>query len=57
MGIKDKAKNTAQKTRGAAKEAAGKHTDDHELEAKGKKDKTEGDLKNAVEKVKDALSK
>jgi len=55
MGIADKAKNAAQKTSGQAKEMVGKHTDNRDLEAEGKKDQVAGDLKNAGEKVKDAV--
>ncbi len=55
MGIDDKIKNTAQKIEGQAKEAVGKHTDDRDLQAEGKKDQVSGDLKNAGEKVKDAV--
>ncbi len=54
MGILDKAKNAAEKYTGQAKEAAGKHTDDPELQAEGRKDQISGDLKNAAEHVKDA---
>ncbi len=55
MGIVDKAKNTVEKAVGEVKEAVGKHTDDHDLQAEGKKDQVSGDLKNAGEKVKDAF--
>ncbi len=55
MGIADKAKNAGQKLSGQAKEAVGKHTDNRDLEAGGKKDQVAGDLKNAGEKVKDAV--
>jgi uncharacterized protein YjbJ (UPF0337 family) len=54
MGIVDNAKNTAQKAAGEVKETVGKHTDNADLEAEGKKDKTAGGLKNAGENVKDA---
>jgi len=56
MGIVDKTKNAAQKAVGEVKEAVGKHADDADLEAEGKKDQVAGDLKNAGEKVKDALT-
>ncbi len=55
MGIVDKAKNTVEKAAGEIKEAVGKHTDDQDLQAEGKKDQISGDLKNAGEKVKDAF--
>jgi uncharacterized protein YjbJ (UPF0337 family) len=51
----DKAKDKAQEARGHLKETAGKATDDRSLQAKGKKDKTSGNLKQAGEKVKDAF--
>lgn len=56
MGIADKAKNAAQKRAGQVKQAVGRRTDNTELQAKGRKDQVAGDLKNAGEKVKDALS-
>ena len=40
---------------GKAKEAAGKATDDEQLEAEGKVDQSKADLKQAGEKVKDAF--
>jgi uncharacterized protein YjbJ (UPF0337 family) len=42
------------KTTGAVKEKAGQMTGDRDLEAEGKVDKTEGDVRSAVGKVKDA---
>jgi uncharacterized protein YjbJ (UPF0337 family) len=55
MGLEDKAKNEADKLVGKGKEAAGKATDDRSLEAEGRRDQAKSDLKNAGEKVKDAL--
>jgi len=55
MSSVDKAKNKAQEVKGRVKEAAGKASDDRSLEAKGKADKAAGNLKQAGEKVKDAL--
>jgi uncharacterized protein YjbJ (UPF0337 family) len=55
MGLTDKAKNTAQDAKGKVKEAAGKTTDNHRLEAEGKADQTKASLKQAGENVKDAL--
>jgi len=55
MGLADKAKNEAQKVAGEVKEKVGRHTDDDDLQAEGKKDQVAGDLKNAGEKVKDAF--
>ena len=56
MATTDKAKNTAQKAKGKAKEAAGKVTGNDKLRNKGKADQRKGDLKQAGEKVKDALA-
>jgi uncharacterized protein YjbJ (UPF0337 family) len=53
MAVVDKAKNKVQETKGAVKEAAGKATNDKGLQAKGKREKTSGNLKQAGEKVKD----
>jgi uncharacterized protein YjbJ (UPF0337 family) len=57
MSSVDKVKNKAQEAKGHVKEAAGKATDDRSLEAKGKKDKGAGNVKQAGEKVKDAFRK
>jgi uncharacterized protein YjbJ (UPF0337 family) len=53
----DKAKNKAQEAKGHVKDAAGRATNDKSLEAEGKADKVAGNLKQAGEKVKDALKK
>jgi len=42
------------KVTGTVKEKAGQMTGDRDLEAEGKVDKTEGDVRSAVGKVKDA---
>ena len=55
MGLMDKAKNAVEDLTGKGKEAAGKATDDHSLEAEGKTDQGKADLKDAGEKVKDAF--
>ena len=57
MGIVDKAKNTAEKLTGQAKEAVGDATNDDQLKAEGKKDQAKGSVKNAVEDVKDVFKK
>lgn len=57
MGIVDKAKNTAEKLVGQAKEAVGDATGDKDLQAEGKKDQATGSAKNAVEDVKDVFKK
>jgi uncharacterized protein YjbJ (UPF0337 family) len=55
MGIVDKAKDKAQTAKGDVKEKAGRATNDRSLQAKGKGDKVAGNLKQAGEKVKDAV--
>jgi uncharacterized protein YjbJ (UPF0337 family) len=55
MATTDKARNTAQQAKGKVKEAAGKVTGNDKLKNKGKMDQRKGDLKQAGEKVKDAL--
>ncbi|WP_433015279.1 CsbD family protein [Kribbella sp. CA-294648] len=55
MGIDDKAKNAADAVKGKVKEKAGDATDDRDLQAEGRKDKTKADLKQAGEKAKDAF--
>src|SRR4051812_37862369 len=55
MGLDDKAKNAAQDLGGKAKEAAGKATDNPDLEAEGNADQAGASLKQAGENVKDAF--
>jgi uncharacterized protein YjbJ (UPF0337 family) len=55
MATADKAKNTAQEAKGKLKETAGRVTGNDKLEAKGKTDQKKGDVKQAAEKVKDAI--
>jgi uncharacterized protein YjbJ (UPF0337 family) len=57
MSAVDKAKNKAQEAKGRVKDAAGKATNDRSLQAEGKGDKVAGNLKQAGEKVKDAIKK
>jgi len=57
MSTVDKAKNKVQEAKGQVKETAGKATNDRSLQAKGQKEKTTGNLKQAGEKVKDAFRK
>jgi uncharacterized protein YjbJ (UPF0337 family) len=52
---RNKSRNTTQKVKGQLKEAAGAVTGDERLEAEGRADKTEANLKQAGEKVKDAF--
>ena len=55
MSAVDKAKNKAQEAKGRVKDAAVKATNDRSLQAEGKGDKVAGNLKQAGEKVKDAI--
>ena len=55
MGATDKARNKMQKLRGKAKETIGRATGDRSLEDQGTGDRVKSDLKDAGEKVKDAL--
>ena len=55
MGMDDKLKNSAEGTKGRAKEKLGDASNDDEMQAEGKKDKSKADLKQAGEKVKDAF--
>jgi uncharacterized protein YjbJ (UPF0337 family) len=57
MSTVDKAKDKAQEAKGHVKDATGRATNDKSLEAEGKADKVAGNLKQAGEKVKDALKK
>jgi uncharacterized protein YjbJ (UPF0337 family) len=52
---KDKAKNATQVFKGKLKEAMGKKTGNQKLETEGNTDQMKGNLKQAGEKVKDAL--
>jgi uncharacterized protein YjbJ (UPF0337 family) len=52
---RNKTRNAAQKVKGQFKEAAGRVTGDERLEAEGRTDKTKANLKQAGEKVKDAV--
>jgi uncharacterized protein YjbJ (UPF0337 family) len=55
VATEDKAKNTAQTTKGKIKETAGDITGNDDLKAKGEADQVKGNLKQAGEKVKDAF--
>ena len=57
MSATDKAKDKVQAAKGTVKEKAGKATKDRSLQAKGKADKGSGNLKQAGEKLKDAVKK
>jgi uncharacterized protein YjbJ (UPF0337 family) len=51
----DKAKNKAQELKGTAKENVGRASGDRDLEAEGRSDRAKGSIKQAAEKVKDAV--
>ena len=55
MSASDKSENASEDLKGKTKEAAGKATDNEELEAEGKTDQAKADLKKAGENVKDAF--
>jgi uncharacterized protein YjbJ (UPF0337 family) len=55
MATTDKAKNTAEQAKGKLKEAAGALSGNDDLRAEGEVDQTTGALKQAGEKVKDAI--
>ena len=55
MSLADKAKNAAQDVAGKAKEAVGGATDNHDLEAEGKKDQGSAGVKKVGENVKDTF--
>ena len=55
MSFNDKGTNTAESARGKAKEVVGRATDDDGFELEGKIEQVVGHLKQAGEKVKDAL--
>ena len=52
----DKMKHQGEELGGKAKEAAGKLTDNEELEAEGRADQTSANLKQAGDDVKDAVT-
>ncbi|HET9020563.1 MAG TPA: CsbD family protein [Ornithinibacter sp.] len=55
MGLGDKLENMKDDMVGKGKEATGKVTDDERLEAEGRVEQSEADLKQAGEKAKDAF--
>ncbi len=57
MTLRNKARNLFQISKGHAKEAAGRMAADEDLEHEGVKDQQMGNLKQAGEKVRDALRK
>jgi uncharacterized protein YjbJ (UPF0337 family) len=57
MGAGRKAADKAKAVKGKIKKTAGKTAGNPRLEAEGRADQTEGNLKQAGEKVKDAFKK
>ena len=55
VGTGDKIENQADVLKGKAKEGTGRLADDPELEAEGQGDQAKGHVKQAGEKVKDAV--
>ncbi|MEI2825852.1 MAG: CsbD family protein [Dermatophilaceae bacterium] len=55
MSIGDKLENMKDDLVGKAKEATGKVTDNERLEAEGRMEQSEADLRQAGEKVKDSF--
>lgn len=55
MGTVDKAKNRGEIAKGDVKAATGRATGDRSLEAEGKADQVSGHVKQAGEKLKDAV--
>ena len=55
MATDDKLRNQGEDLKGKAKEGLGRATDDEELEAAGRTDQAKASLKQAGEKVKDAI--
>ena len=55
MGVGDKIENMKDDLAGKGKEATGKATDNERLEAEGRVEQSQADVKQAGEKVKDAF--
>jgi uncharacterized protein YjbJ (UPF0337 family) len=55
-GERDRAEGTWDKTKGKVKEAAGKASNDRDLEAEGRRDQVKGGAEKAAGKVKDAAA-
>ncbi len=56
MGTDDKAANKVEELQGSAKEKIGAATGDEDLQAQGQADQSKASLKQAGEKIKDALT-
>jgi uncharacterized protein YjbJ (UPF0337 family) len=57
MATENKAANKVTELKGRAKKGLGKATGNDQMEAEGKTDEAKGDIKQAAEKVKDAVKK
>ena len=55
MSDSDKVSNKVQEVKGRVKEGVGDATDNEQLQGEGKADQAKGNLKQAGEKVKDAV--
>lgn len=55
MGIEDKIDNKSEEAAGKVKESAGRASGDERLEAEGRGEQTNANLKQAGEKIKDAF--
>jgi uncharacterized protein YjbJ (UPF0337 family) len=55
VSTEDKAKNKGQELKGKMKQGVGEATDDPELAREGRADQTKGNVKQAGEKIKDAV--
>jgi uncharacterized protein YjbJ (UPF0337 family) len=55
VALEDKARNSAQTARGKTKDVVGRATGNKDLESEGKAEQVVGHLKQAGEKVKDAV--
>ena len=56
MGTDDKIENKTEELTGKAKETVGDASGDRDLQAEGQADQTKGNIKQAGQKVKDALT-
>lgn len=56
MATDDKARNKAEELKGQAKEKAGEVTGNEQWQAEGKAEQTKSSLKQAGEKIKDAVT-
>jgi uncharacterized protein YjbJ (UPF0337 family) len=55
MGLMDKFRHKSEAAKGDAKQKVGAATDNEQMQAEGKVDSAKGNLKQAGDKVKDAL--